>query len=672
MSVTLHVPEAALTGSVITSRSFGVNYLFNRQPFEDGIGGGNFDELALDLGLKHLRYPGGTIAERQFNLGNPENTYQATDLLTGEVITNAAKHELTPLNDFLAFADASGASVSIVLPTGQYAQAVLGRDAASLAAVEAEVSAFVEGVLSGPYGASVELFELGNEWENAGFSTATDYGRVADKMAVWVQRAITASGNGAEPAIAVQSSARAARLNETAEIAAALSPEARAAIDAVIVHNYRPVPWEQGSTTEGKFNHVSLLESALGKDLTTVVSEWNVGNASDWDGLAQGAGLLEMFNQMARLGMDAAHVWPLFENNTTRLAEDPDSFYAGGEIFRQMKQSLPGMHALDITSTHDTDGDGRTDVLMHAYAEADQDGLVVFLASLSDQNLSLALDLSAQTSGIPQEAPVWLTQTGVVQGDDPLSPDATPNVHATRISPGPIETSLAPYQIARIEIAPTSVSVVDGQTGFDHLRLTEAAEVVRLKDDGVQDLVRGFSLGLDRLDVSEWGAVGMADLQITDLVRKDGSVSWIRVSDADGEAELALRFSYGSRLGADRLGQEHFIFASEPPPAPARAVVQDGEGFDDIRLGGSPEEVDLIDDGVRDLVRNFDLAEDVVDVSAWGIGRFGELAIRNLVRKDGSISWIALSDAQGDDEVFLRLVGTTDASLLQEDHFLFA
>ncbi len=43
-------------------------------------------------------------------------------------------------------------------------------------------------------------------------------------------------------------------------------------------------------------------------------------------------------------------------------------------------------------------------------------------------------------------------------------------------------------------------------------------------------------------------------------MRKEGSVSWIEVSDGDGEAELILRFSGGAQ-DAERLTAEDFIFA---------------------------------------------------------------------------------------------------------------
>ena len=81
-------------------------------------------------------------------------------------------------------------------------------------------------------------------------------------------------------------------------------------------------------------------------------------------------------------------------------------------------------------------------------------------------------------------------------------------------------------------------------------------------DDDTIDLIRGFEIGTDQIDVSAWGATGLADLTIKDLVRKDGSVSWILIQDQDGNAETLLRYSSDTPLSSALLSESDFVFSA--------------------------------------------------------------------------------------------------------------
>lgn len=677
--VTLQAENRDLfVGDAVTSALFGGNYLFNRESFQEGVADGAFDETAEFLGIRHVRYPGGTIAETQFNLANPDNTRQETNLITGAVIANTAQHELTPLSEFLAYADAADVSVTVVLPTAQYLDAIL-QGGAALTAAEVEIKRFIVDLMSRPEAGQVELLELGNEWASIGL-TATEYGRIANLMAVWVDEALGAF-SGPHPGIAVQLSQRGARLDETDAILSELSAEARDAIDSVILHNYRSTPWQESGKTEDKFSHVAHAEQVFGREMDIVMSEWNVGNKSANDGLLQGAGILEMFNQHLRLGADIAHIWPLFENNSTRLAADvvdagvPADLMIGGEIFRQMTVSLTGMRVLDIAPYLQLDDDVDADALVHAYAADDQGGAVVFVSSLEGTALDLTLDLSAIGALVGQSGHLWMTRTSVADGVDPIAPNALPETHAISVTPGDVlEVALAPYEIVRFEYAGFGVplAVTEDTDGIQDMRLAGGPDVVVLANDGARDLVRGFEPGRDRLDISDWGIAQLDDLTIRNLLRKDGSVSWIEIRDLSGDAEVLLRLA-DAPLDAARLTAKDFIFAATAAPPPIDPGGPDTLGLDSIRATAAGEIFRLADDAERDVLRDFDLGRDKLDVSIWEATRFEDLELKNILRKDGSVNWVEVRDTTGQAELVFRFAGAPlDAASVTADSFLFA
>ncbi|MEM7190426.1 MAG: hypothetical protein AAF439_12510 [Pseudomonadota bacterium] len=669
-------PGDLFTGAVVTDGHFGANYLFNRESFNEQIGDGAFDETIETLGVSHVRYPGGTIAETQFDLSAPDNTLQTTNLITGAAISNTAQHRLTPLSEFMAAAVGGGLKVTIVLPTARYLDDILAGGTARQA-IEAEVKAFIATLMTMPGAGQIELLEIGNEYATLGLTPA-EYGRIADAMIPWVAEALAAAPC-ADPAIALQLSPKSARVEETMQILQKLSDPARAAVDAVIIHNYRPTPWDEAATTAGKFDHAAAAEQFLGRELLVAVTEWNVGNASPNDGLLQGAGLLEMFHQHATSGVDLAHVWPILENNSTRLAADvtdPGSaadLIIGGEIFRQMSQSLRGAQLLNIDPYLDVDGDEQTDLLLHAYALQGGGG-VLFLSSLQPVEHEISLDLSA-ISSLVGAGRVWITRTGVAEGTDPTSAEALPVMHAwVEDASATLQIPMAPYEILRLEYegAGLPVTVSTDADGVQDLRPGSGADIVAFSDDGARDLLRGFQVGIDRIDVSAWGVAEFGDLQIAELRRSDGSVSWVEVRDQAGDAELILRYADGP-LSGNRLLADSFIFApSSAPPLPPIILV-DSDGYDDLRGTAAAEVFRMADDGIRDIVRGFEQGLDLIDLTALDAQTFEDLTITNIYRKSGSVNWIEVRDVDNDVEFFLRLANPDeqDASMLTAADFIF-
>ncbi|MEM9060739.1 MAG: fasciclin domain-containing protein [Pseudomonadota bacterium] len=210
-----------------------------------------------------------------------------------------------------------------------------------------------------------------------------------------------------------------------------------------------------------------------------------------------------------------------------------------------------------------------------------------------------------------------------------------------------------------------------GATALDDLRGNAGGDLFAMLDDGVRDIIRDFEIGVDQIDVSAF-ADSIDDLTISNLVRANGTTSWISVADQAGDAEFILRFGDGTTLDAANLTADSFVFSDTEIPAPAPNIVQGTTELDNLRGTVGADIYALLDDGVRDLVRDFDSGVDAIDVSAFAT-MFEDLEITNLVRRDGSVSWINVADASGDAEFILRFGDDTplDAANLTAEDFVF-
>src|SRR6056297_948594 len=186
--------SGAYEAVTITSSHFGTNALLNDALLRDDPEQGFSDVVYLNVGT--LRYPGGTVTEKLFNLTDPEATSGHED--------DGGKTKIIPITEFLNFAADAGSSVNIVIPT---------RPGLNLTAAEAlqsgvygdriptnvylqDVANFVAEVVgkANALGVSIESFELGNEFWLGGRMTAKEYGRLAGEMALVVENTLSNLG----------------------------------------------------------------------------------------------------------------------------------------------------------------------------------------------------------------------------------------------------------------------------------------------------------------------------------------------------------------------------------------------------------------------------------------------------------------------------------------------
>ena len=89
---------------------FGANILATRDQLgEDGT----YDDVAENIGIESIRYPGGSLTEHYFDLANPDNS-KGIDINSGQPL------DFLPYSEFMSYAEDAGKSVTIVLPTQKY------------------------------------------------------------------------------------------------------------------------------------------------------------------------------------------------------------------------------------------------------------------------------------------------------------------------------------------------------------------------------------------------------------------------------------------------------------------------------------------------------------------------------------------------------------------------
>lgn len=170
--------DLAAFGSTATGAIFGGNVLATRGPM---TGEGSYAEAINALGVTGLRYPGGALTEAYFDIERPDASV-AYHAETGEAAP------FIPISEFMAFAEANGHAVTIVIPTRFLLSDAVDAAGNRMPQIDEPVlRSFIHDVASGAYGgAKIAGFEIGNEYWGSGAMNAVEYGRLASDMALIV------------------------------------------------------------------------------------------------------------------------------------------------------------------------------------------------------------------------------------------------------------------------------------------------------------------------------------------------------------------------------------------------------------------------------------------------------------------------------------------------------
>lgn len=440
---------------------YGGNFLFMRDRLGEG---GSFDELSAELGVETLRYPGGAVTERLFDINNPNRVIGYDD-------SEDEMAELVPLSEFLAFAGEAGHSVTIVLPTRDFLSEHTDINGNRYPGFDhRELIKFVQDVAAGVHGeAEIKAFEIGNEYWGGGQMSSVEYGRLASEMSDVVDDAL-ASIAGEYPQvqdieIVVQSGTnfnhsklddQYSDLETPQEILGQLSQDFDMgfgetflnssgdvnwtavndellrnefsdaefdSIDGVVTHIYSRGPESPGHR-DFALKNIQRSWEERDPDLKKYITEWNQKSTDGLDeendyGLKQAHEILNIMEEFSEHDVDTAHVWPLLQNTRNTLSQgfEHEELTPAGEMFRLMEGALPGTRPLDlIGSARDQNELSLEQVDLHAFASPEK--LVLFLASNADEVSSTMVDLNGLlTSGDE----VSVTYLGVEEGDNPGS-----------------------------------------------------------------------------------------------------------------------------------------------------------------------------------------------------------------------------------------------------------
>ena len=483
----------------VQSTTFGGNFLFNRDELGDDPT--QFNALADELGVDALRYPGGAVTEFMFDLENPDSTVGYD--IRGDV------QELVPLSEFMAYAEASGKSVTIVLPTRDFLSKAIDGNGNRFAQFDDDlIRDFVTDVVRGDYGdVQIDGFEIGNEYWGSGGMSSVEYGRLASRMAAviddtldkledqadWVQDTdvIVQAGtnynysklddeyadlNGTQAILdqieqdyGVSLSDDVIRdgggiswnaINNELLIDKFDTPEELAAVDAVAHHLYTRDhdPLEE---PEFALSTVDQFWESRFPDIKTYITEYNqkanTANFTEDDyGLKNAHELLNIIEEMTDHGVEQGHVWPLSQWTENALSRGFafEKLTPTGEMFKMMNEELPGLRSVQFQGALGREAEASSaNERLNVHAFASEDKLVMYFASNADQSISYDVELSNLITG---GADIDVTVLGVEDSTAPGNKNASATVQERNpdqvVRDNTVEADLNPHEIMQVVI----------------------------------------------------------------------------------------------------------------------------------------------------------------------------------------------------------------------------
>lgn len=206
--------------------------------------------------------------------------------------------------------------------------------------------------------------------------------------------------------------------------------------------------------------------------------------------------------------------------------------------------------------------------------------------------------------------------------------------------------------------APTTGGTLTGTMRRDKFNLGDGADTVKLFRDGKTDSVFGFDNGVDKIDLTNFG-VNWSEVQ----VKYKGDGEFVITIRGERTKITFKQPTDGSEITQDFLSEDDFIFLPGAPD-PVDNILTDSGGLTVLYGTDQPDIFVMVRDNHRDVIKNFDITKDKIDLSAFGIS-FEDLTFNNV--KDGKVV-IKL----GTEGLVVRdLSGTLTADDLTADMFVF-
>ena len=412
-----------------------------------------FSSIADASGLNFIRWPGGAAGEQAGWYGLEfENLVETESPKSG-------------LSEVAAYSVEQGATLSIVIPTGEYAN--------DLDRAGEDIQNFLENLADGVLGTLPDrlIFEIGNEYYAIPefIEDPSLYGEVASAFVDQIN-AFRVENPGAFGQTVLETAIQMGKFEaDNDAIISALDENLFEAIDHLVLHRY---PWGLDDANSMVDHYKTAIEAwtnaGVASDISILMSEWNVASwtrneARDtfielqaeqfginvalsevdldtrsnaefetfWQhgtirapsgevidtkfgiskrdyGLAQASGLLEVFSAGLEVGVDVASLYGVDTPYAGSIGFGNQQF-VGAEMLRLMSESLPGTRRLNI------DVENQRDDQLNVWAFA-ADDRAVFYFSIDELDpdggpVSMNIDLSELGYDVANSSIRTLTST---------------------------------------------------------------------------------------------------------------------------------------------------------------------------------------------------------------------------------------------------------------------
>lgn len=465
--------EPVRSDDVVTDRHFGTNYLANRQSHDHTIeGDGAFDEATDWIGVSNFRYPGGTIAEKYFDITDARHFETgATDAIEAVNFTDSGDvTQFTRLGTFLDYAASEGGKVTVVVPTVRFFETIASGDPGAIASLEGEVKAFVRNAMEHRSGGVISGFEIGNEFASwidghngSLMGSSADFAALLRNMTVWINEELDSLNLMETPDIIAQAAFVKYGYKGNNPLLNNLFNEDLdqdypgvesvadffEAVDAVTAHYYPFRPWlDRADGTQSiaddadliddwqaRFDDYALSHGLTLRELGSYATEWNIRNAAFKDGEVAGAkagiASVALFHRLVAEGVDEMQVWPVLQGTQSRLIDaqnDDVEMEFTGAAFTLLRDLATGLAVDEGGNAADSDGDGKEDVFFYNFA---MDGRVCTFISAKYET-SITLDYAGFGLDADRTS-VHVARLGS-SAENALDPDGTPRfeMDATR------------------------------------------------------------------------------------------------------------------------------------------------------------------------------------------------------------------------------------------------
>ncbi|MFK7861712.1 MAG: hypothetical protein AB8B64_23050 [Granulosicoccus sp.] len=404
--------DARNTGNVVAPDMFGANYVFTWNTLTQ------LDNTLAHLKQKSVRYPGGSVAENDFNLVNP------FEYLSGNTVP-ADKN----IRRYIEMVNRHNWRAVFVLPTERYKN--------NTARGKREVSDFVRLLLQGNFG-HIESgrtihFEVGNEFYfNRQDITPTEYGIVAKALVEAIDSGVNLSNRkrSYDIEVSVQSGIT---VDDAAAVAAQLKSRGHL-IDYLTFHWYPARAeiqlgfWRMYGVTQTFGDRLKSISAQWRKhggfSKPYFLSEFNISSKRGVDfGLRNPLGVMSIFSEAVRGDARLATIWPLVAKGNNlpaklfRSSGNQVTPTTNGIFYDWLYDTVRGSRIIEgITNTsYSNKNNFRKGIYTQAFRKG-RDTLVVYAFGTEDVRESVALTFG---NFVISSASAQRLYTGRGQENDP-------------------------------------------------------------------------------------------------------------------------------------------------------------------------------------------------------------------------------------------------------------